>query len=72
MQYLEQIPDGVKITTAVAAPVLTFMGVSVEQWTFILSAVVSLLFIIEKLPIFVKRCKEFIQLVKDAKRKTKA
>lgn len=55
---IEQIPDGLKVATAVSAPVLTFLGVSVEQWTFVLSAIVSLLFIIEKLPVFISRCKQ--------------
>ena len=71
MQYLDQIPDGVKITGAVAAPVLTFLGVSVEQWTFVLSAIVSILFIIEKLPIFIRRCKEAIQWIRDVRNNKK-
>ena len=63
------VPDTLKVSTAVAAPVLTFLGVSVEQWTFILSAIVSLLFIIEKLPVFIQRCKSFIEWMRDVKRK---
>jgi Sec-independent protein translocase protein TatA len=63
--YSEQIPDTLKVATAVSAPVLTFMGVSVEQWTFVLSAVVSILFIVEKLPVFVKRLKELISWMKE-------
>ena len=71
MQYLDQIPDGIKITGAIAAPALTFLGVSVEQWTFVLSAIVSLLFIVEKLPVFIRRCKEAIQWIRDVKRRKK-
>ena len=61
----EQIPDGIKVATAVSAPVLTFLGVSVEDWTYILSAIVSLLFIIEKLPVFISRCRAVGQWVKE-------
>jgi hypothetical protein len=62
------VPDTLKVSTAVAAPVLTFLGVSVEQWTFILSAIVSFLFIIEKLPVFIQRCKSFIEWMRDVRR----
>lgn len=65
-EILENIPDAAKVATAVSAPVLTIFGVSVEQWTFVLSAVVSLLFIIEKLPVFIRRCKEFYKVIKNA------
>lgn len=63
--YLEQIPDAAKVGTAVAAPVLTLFGVSVEEWTFILSAIVSLLFIAEKLPGFIRKLAQAYSWVKD-------
>ena len=50
MQALEQIPDSVKLSTALSSSVFTFMGLPVEQWMYILSAIVSLLFILEKIP----------------------
>jgi hypothetical protein len=50
MQVLEQVPDSVKLSTALSSSVFTFMGLPVEQWMFILSAIVSVLFIIEKIP----------------------
>lgn len=50
MQYLDQVPDSLKVVAASAAPALTLMGFTLEEWTFILSGIVSLLFIIEKLP----------------------
>lgn len=50
MQILEQVPDSVKISTAVSSSVFTFVGLPVEQWMYILSAVVSILFILEKIP----------------------
>ncbi len=64
---IEQIPDGLKVATAVSAPVLTFLGVSVEQWTFVLSAIVSLLFIIEKLPVFISRCRQAYSWMKQGR-----
>ena len=67
--HLDQIPDGVKITGAVAAPVLQILGVTVEDWTFILSAIVSILFIIEKMPMLIARTKALIKWIKEVKRK---
>ena len=66
-QALENIPDGIKVGTAVSAPMLNLFGVPIEEWTFILSAIVSLLFIIEKLPIFIQRCKTFVRWLKERK-----
>ena len=66
-QALENIPDGIKVGTAVSAPVLNLFGVPIEEWTFILSAIVSVLFIIEKLPIFILRCKTFVRWLKERK-----
>lgn len=71
-EILENIPDAAKVVTAVSAPALTLFGVSVEQWTFVLSAVVSILFIIEKLPVFIRRCKEFYKVIRDVIQKRKA
>jgi hypothetical protein len=59
-----QVPDSVKIVAAVSAPTLTLMGISVEQWTFILSGIVSVFFIIEKLPVFCQRMLEAYRGVK--------
>lgn len=52
------IPDGAKVAVSVTAPVLTLFGITVEDWTYILSAIVSVLFIIEKTPTMIKRVKE--------------
>lgn len=74
---LEQVPDVAKVAVATSAPALTVFGVSVEQWTFVLSAVVSLLFIVEKLPIFIRSLKQIVQIITQgiynvaAKRKAK-
>jgi hypothetical protein len=53
--YLELIPDAAKVGTAVAAPALSLFGVAVEEWTFVLSGIVSLLFILEKLPSVIRK-----------------
>lgn len=47
---LEQVPDSVKISTSAITPVLAFAGVPIEQWVFVLSAILTCLFIIEKIP----------------------
>lgn len=71
MNYLEQVPDGVKVTGSLAAPALAFLGISVEDWTYVLSAIVSLMFIIEKLPTIIFRIKTLIRWI-DEKRKRNA
>lgn len=68
--YTQHVPDTLKVSTAISAPVLTFLGVSVEQWTFVLSATVSLLFIIEKLPTTIERLKQLKRWI-DAKKRGK-
>lgn len=65
MQYMEQVPDSVKVATAVAAPMFSVFGVTVEEWTYILSAVVSVMFIIEKSPIVWKKLKTFGRWIAD-------
>jgi hypothetical protein len=65
-QIMQQIPDTLKVGTALSAPVLTFVGISVEQWGFALSAIVSILFIIEKLP---NLCKTLLRMYKYVTRK---
>lgn len=49
MQMLEQIPDSAKVGLSLSAPALTLMGVSLEDWSYILAMTVSILFIMEKL-----------------------
>lgn len=50
MQILEQVPDSVKLTAAAASPVLTFLGIPLQEWVYIASLVMTILFIIEKIP----------------------
>lgn len=64
MQYLDQVPDSIKVVAAGAAPALTLMGFTLEEWTFILSGIVSLLFIIEKLPKVLSVIRQFWKWLK--------
>lgn len=50
----EQIPDGLKVLVAGGAPMLSWLGLTVEEWSFILSAVVASLFIAEKVYKFIR------------------
>lgn len=67
MQITEQIPDGIKLSAAVGSSVLTFLGFPIEQWMYVLSAVVSILFIIEKLPIAISRIVQLYDWIRDKK-----
>lgn len=51
--------DVVKVSVATGAPVLTVAGYPVEQWGYVLSAIVALFVIIEKSPIVVARIRQF-------------
>lgn len=68
MFYMDQVPDTLKVGAAAAAPILTFLGVAVEQWGYVISAIVGILFIIEKLPKAAASIRLFINWVKDVKR----
>lgn len=66
MQVLENVPDSLKVAVSVSPGVGTmFLGMTIETWTYVLSATVSIMFIIEKLPIFIERCKQFYNWIKD-------
>jgi hypothetical protein len=65
--HIENIPDGAKVAASAAAPVLTLMGVPLQEWTYVLSAIVSVLFIIEKTPVLIARIKQLIAYVKRKK-----
>jgi len=62
---LEHVPDSVKVSAAVSAPGLSFLGVPVESWGYILSIIVAVMVIIEKTPIVIQRFKEVISLVRN-------
>lgn len=50
MQIHEHIPDSVKLAIAAGPPGLYFFGLPVEHWILIMSAIASVLVIIEKIP----------------------
>lgn len=50
MQVFEQIPDSAKLAVATVPPGLYLFGLPMEHWILILSAIASVLVIIEKLP----------------------
>lgn len=63
MNIYEHVPESVKVSTAVGPAALSLLGMPIEQWVYILSAVVSLFIIIEKLPAVVhsiKRMRDWI------------
>lgn len=68
-QLTQDTSDVIKVGTAVSAPTLSLFGVPVEQWTFILSGIVSILFIIEKSPVLLIRIKALIQWIKNLRKK---
>lgn len=68
MNHLENIPDSVKAGVAVSAPALQYFGIDVEQWTFILSGIVSILFIIEKIPMLLERGRKLLRWIKSLKK----
>lgn len=47
---VEQVPDSAKITSVAITPILSIFGVPLEQWVYVLSAIMTILFIIEKIP----------------------
>ena len=48
-EYLESIPDSAKLMAAGVPPMASMLGLTVEEWSFVLSGILALLFIIEKL-----------------------
>lgn len=50
MNIYENVPETVKVSTAVGPAALSMFGLPIEQWIFVLSAIVSILVIVEKLP----------------------
>lgn len=48
-EIIQNIPDSVKVVAATAPSMASLFGLTVEEWQFVLSAIVALLFIIEKM-----------------------
>ncbi len=55
----EQLPDTLKVITAASAPLLTVFGMTVEEWAFILSAIASIVLVIERIPMVINRFRMF-------------
>lgn len=47
--YLENIPDSAKLIAAGVPPMASVVGLTVEEWSFVLSGILALMFIVEKL-----------------------
>lgn len=65
----EQIPDSVKLASVTTPSIMTLWGIPVEQWMYVASAIVSVMFVIEKAPIVVRNIKTFIRWAKSVKSK---
>lgn len=59
IKHINDVSDTVKVGLATGAPVLTIAGYPVEQWGYVLSAIVALFVIIEKSPVVVARVRQF-------------
>ena len=58
-ETLAQVPDNLKVGVSIAPAALTLFGIGLQDWVYITSAIVSLMFVIEKMPVVIKRFKEF-------------
>lgn len=67
-EFSNSVPDSVKVGLATGSTALTLFGVPVEQWMYVLSAIVSLLFIIEKLPKAYNSLKQMWKGIRSASR----
>jgi hypothetical protein len=45
----ETVPDSIKLTVAAAPQMASFLGLTVEEWSFVRSSILAFLFILEKL-----------------------
>jgi len=57
---VEAVPDSIKIGASVAPAALTWLGIDIHDWVYITSIIVSLMFVIEKMPVVIDRIKEFV------------
>lgn len=58
---IHTVPDELKVGMSVSPPALYLFGVPVQEWTYVLSMVVSILFIIEKSPNVYKKVKSWLE-----------
>lgn len=64
MDVFERVPEAAKVSAAVGPAALTLMGMPLEQWILILSAIVSILVIIEKLPKVIHSIKNIVDWIR--------
>lgn len=55
----ESLPDTIKVAAAASAPLLTVFGITVEEWAFILSAIASIVLVIERIPMVINHIRMF-------------
>ena len=67
VEFVKQVPDTVKVGASIAPSSLALLGLPVQEWALLLGAIVSLLFIIEKLPNTIKIFKDFWNYVRRKK-----
>lgn len=60
---IEAVPDSLKIGASVAPAALSLFGIGLQDWVYISSAIVSLMFIIEKMPVVINRFKSLIHWI---------
>lgn len=68
MQIYEHVPDSVKLAVAAGPPGLFFLGMPMEHWILIMSAIASILVIIEKLPKAIDSIHNLIERFKNGNR----
>jgi hypothetical protein len=59
IRHVNDVADVAKVGIATGAPVLSIAGYPVEQWGYVLSAIVALFVIIEKSPVVIARVRQF-------------
>lgn len=67
MEVYERIPESAKVATALGPAALGLFGIPLEQWILILSAVVSILIIIEKIPKAYEAIRTLIKKIRNVK-----
>lgn len=58
-ELVESVPDSLKVGASVAPAALTLFGIGLQDWVYITSAFVSIMFMIEKMPVVIQRFRTF-------------
>jgi hypothetical protein len=62
--YFHESADAVKVGVATSPATLSLFGYPMADWGYVLSAIVSVMFIIEKTPVVIMRFKQFKRWLK--------